>query len=73
MRLESILDPLQRYPFYTTNVEPNSRFMQSQSWILKKSEYGRSLINEWLDHVYWGKCDDLAAEQGAMHLMLGVA
>jgi hypothetical protein len=73
VRLESLLDPLQRYSFYSTNTEGTSRFMQSQSWILKNSEYGKALINEWLDYVHWGKCGDLAYEQGAMHLMIGMA
>jgi hypothetical protein len=73
VRLESLIDPLQRYSFYTTNIEPTQRFMQSQSWILKKSEYGKALINEWLEYVSWGTCGNLAYEQGAMHLMIGMA
>ena len=71
VRLESLLDPLQRYSFYTTNTEPTSRFMQSQSWILKNSNFSRAFISEWLDYVHWGQCGNLAYEQGAMHHTVG--
>ena len=71
VRLESLIDPLQRYSFYITNTEGTSRFMQSQSWILKNSEYSKTFINEWLEYVHWGTCGNLAFEQGALHLTIG--
>lgn len=73
VRLESLIDPLGRYSFYLTNTEGTSRFMQSQSWILKRSENGIALIREWLDYAHWGNCNNLAYEQGGMHLMIGMA
>jgi hypothetical protein len=73
VRLETLIDPLQRYSFYTTNIDSQSRFMQSQSWILKNSEFGKAFIAEWLEYVHWGRCGNLAMEQGAMHLAIGMA
>lgn len=73
IRLEALLDPQQRYSFYTTHISQDSIFMQSQSWILKNSDYSRTLIKEWIEYVGWGNCGDLAYEQGAMHLMIGMA
>jgi hypothetical protein len=73
VRLESLLDPLERYSFYTTRLFPNDGFMQSQSWIVKNTNFGKALIKEWLEYAKWGNCGDLAQEQGAMHLAIGMA
>ena len=73
VRLESLIDPLQRYSLYTTNTDPHKRFMQSQSWILKRSAYSEVFVNEWLEYVHWGLCGNLAYEQGAFHLAIGTA
>eukprot|EP01032_Pedospumella_encystans_P014232 gene14232-16361_t len=73
VRLESLIDPLQRYSLYTTNTDPHKRFMQSQSWILKRSAFSEVFVNEWLEYVHWGSCGNLAYEQGAFHLVIGTA
>lgn len=71
VRLESFLDPQEKYSFYITNIERSTRFMQSQSWILKNSDYSRAFVKEWLEYVNWGSCGNLAYEQGALHLTIG--
>ena len=71
LRIESAIDPLEQYSFYITNTSPGMRFMQSQSWILKTDDFSKNFVNEWLQYMHWGKCGDLAAEQGALQLVLG--
>ena len=71
LRIESALDPFEQYSFYITQTRSDMFFMQSQSWILKNTNFSKTLIDEWLGYRHWGNCNNMANEQGALHLALG--
>lgn len=72
-RFEEILDPLQHYNIYLTEVyKIPPIFFQSHTWILRKTEddWGLKFINEWHEYAHWGSCSNLAAEQGAFQFAI---
>jgi hypothetical protein len=73
IRLESIIDPLQKYSFYGTSMEPRALDVTKDAWMLKRSDFSKALIGEWLEYVAWGGCGSLNGEEGGMYLTLGTA
>jgi hypothetical protein len=68
--LETLIDPLQQYSLYFTQIE-NSRFIQSHTWIIRNDPYSKRFIKLWLELANMGLCYSLAHEQGALNILIG--
>lgn len=71
LAIEAAIDPLEQFHLYTSQIEHHSRFSQSHTWIIRNSEYSQMLLREWLEYRVWGRCVNIAQEQGAFHFVLG--
>lgn len=69
--IETIIDPREQYHLYVSQTLPDSRFTQSHTWLIRNSAYSLDFLREWLDYRTWGRCGDIAQEQGAFHFALG--
>lgn len=69
--LEALLDPYEQYDLYTSQTE-HSRFTQSHTWIVRNSAYARDFLFDWAGFREQQHCSDLAQEQGAYHIMIGL-
>lgn len=69
--IETILDPYEQYDMYTSQIE-HSRFTQSHTWIIKNTLFAKDFLARWLEFRTRSNCRDLAQEQGAFHMMIGL-
>ena len=68
LRLESLIDPYDRYSIYLSQSSTISRFTSGHTWMTRNDSFALEFVNEWLEFTKRGKCDDQAMEQGALQL-----
>jgi hypothetical protein len=70
LRLETLIDPFERYSVYATQIE-ESRFTQSHTWILRRNNVAERFLWKWWGYHTMRGCSHLAQEQGAFHFAIG--
>ena len=68
LRLESLIDPYDRYSIYLSQSSTITRFTSGHTWMTRNDSFALEFVNEWLEFTKRGRCDDQAMEQGALQL-----